>query len=268
MEWLKDYLRNRKQTTTANNVTSSTGNIVCGVPQGSILGPLLFLIYINNINTCLKGTTDFLYADDTVLLCSGYDLDNICQTMQNDLNYIFNWCVSNKLTINSKKTKYTIFGSRNMLKKIQRVKLDLRMDGQTLDRVFAYKYLGVTVDDRLNFNKHIMDMKKIVSHKLFMFSKIRYYIREEDAILLFKTMILPVLEYCDIIYEGTGANNLTKIDKLFKQGLRICLGNRIPLVKNEIEMQKICQICNLKIRRQIHLRNFMYKQQSNLELIN
>ena len=139
---------------------------------------------------------------------------------------------------------------------------------QILDRVFSYKYLGLMIDDHLNFNKHILEMNKIVSYKLFMFSKIRYYIRERDAILLFKTMILPILEYCDIIYEGTSASNLSKIDKLFKQGLKICLRNKIPAVKDDLEIQKNCQICNLKIRRQIHLRNFMYKQQSNVELIN
>ena len=85
------------------------------------------------------------------------------------------------------------------------------MDGQVLDRVFSYKYLGLMIDEHLNFNRHILDLKKIVSHKLFMFSKVRYYIRERDAILLFKTMILPVLEYCDIIYEETSAGNLSKL---------------------------------------------------------
>ena len=94
-----------------------TGNIVCGVPQGSILGPLLFLIYINDINTCLRGSTDFLYADDTVLLCNGTDLDKMSRTMQADLDSIYKWCASNKLTLNIKTTKYMIFGTRGMLKK-------------------------------------------------------------------------------------------------------------------------------------------------------
>ena len=73
------------------------------------------------------------------------------------------------------------------------------------------------------------------------------------------------MEYCDIIYEGTSAKNLDKIDKLFKQGLRICVRNRIPIVKDFNELQNIC---NLNTRRKVLLRNFMYKQQGNLDLIN
>ena len=88
------------------------------------------------------------------------------------------------------------------------------MDGQTLDRVHCYKYLGLSIDDILSFNKHVQDMHKIVTHKLYMFSKIRFYIDEKAAISLFKTMILPIIEYCDIVYEGTSMKNLDKIDKL------------------------------------------------------
>ena len=267
LNWLKNYLINRKQITIANNVTSDMGSITCGVPQGSILGPLLFLIYINDLNSCLTCTSDFLYADDTVLLCSGNDLNNVCDNMQNDLDNISNWCNSNKLTINSKKTKFMIFGNRNMLKKIKNTKFNLNMDGQALDRVHCYKYLGLNIDDNLNFNKHIQDMNKIITHKLYMFSKIRFYIGEKDAIILFKSMILPIVEYCDIVYEGTSKRNLDKIDKLYKQGLRICVRNRNPTVRNFEELQQICQLCTLEIRRKVHLRNFMYKQQDNIDLI-
>ena len=100
LKWLENYLINRKQSTTANNITSETGDIVCGVPQGSILGLLLFLIYINDIDTCLTSTTHFLYADDTVPSCKGKDLDSICRNMRSDLDNISVWCKSNKLTIN------------------------------------------------------------------------------------------------------------------------------------------------------------------------
>ena len=98
------------------------------------------------------------------------------------------------------------------------------------------------IDDNLNFNKHVQDMYKIVTHKLYMFSKFRYYIGEKEAILLFKSMILPILEYVDIIYEGTSNNNLSKIDKLYKQGMRICVRNRFPVVKDFDELQTICRL--------------------------
>ena len=236
--------------------------------KGPFWGHYIFLIYVNDLNTCLRGTTDFLYADDTVLLCTGKDLNSICHTMQQDLDNVFKWCVSNKLTINIKKTKHMIFGTKNMLKNIRNLHMEIKLDGQILDRVHFYKYLGLTIDDQVNFNRHIQDMNKIVSHKLYMFAKLRYYIEEKEAILLFKTMILPVIEYCDIIYEVTSANNLNKILKLFKQGLRTCTRNRNPLVTDEIELQKVCTICDLKIRRKVHLRNFMYRQQNNIDLIN
>ena len=155
-----------------------------------------------------------------------------------------------------------------MLKKIKNVDLGLKMGGQMLDRVYCYKYLGLSIDDHLSFNKHMQDMSKIVTHKLYMFSKIRFYIGEKEAILLFKTMILPVIEYCDIIYEGTSMTNLAKIDRLYRQGLKICVRNRLPRVKKFNELQSICQLCTLPIRRKVHLRNFMYKQQGNIDLVN
>ena len=136
-----------------------------------------------------------------------------------------------------------------------------------LDRVHYYTYRGLMINDHLSFNKHIQDMNRIESRKLYMFSKIRCYIDEKEAILLFKTMILPIIEYCDIIYEVTSVKNLDKIDTLFKQGLRTCLRNRIPLIKADFELQKLCKICKLSVRRKVHLRNFMYKQQGNIDLI-
>ena len=144
-----------------------------------------------------------------------------------------------------------------MLKMVKDVDLDLKLDGQILDRVHYYNYLGLTIDDQLNCNKHIQELNKIVSHKLFMFAKRRFYIDEKEAIALFKTMTLPIIEYCDIIYESTSVKNINTIYKLFKQGLRTCLRNRNPIVTDDLELKK----------RQVHLRNFMYKQQNHIELI-
>ena len=104
-EWLKDYLSNRFQCTIANNSTSDTKPVTCGVPQGSVCGPLLFLIYINDLSKIMDHCKVSLYADETVLYISHNNLQTALQLLQCDLNKLVEWCTDNKVTINCKKNK-------------------------------------------------------------------------------------------------------------------------------------------------------------------
>ena len=106
IHWFESYLKNRSQKCTVNGITSSCLGIKCGVPQGSILGPMLFLLYINDIVDTLVCTKCYLYADDTVLYMSN----------PNETVAHAGWCDINQLT-NTKKTKVVLFGMRNMLKR-------------------------------------------------------------------------------------------------------------------------------------------------------
>ena len=103
MQWIQNYLTDRTQCVFANNIVSSMANITNGVPQGSVLGPLLFLVYINDLGSVLKNTNHFLYADDTVIYCSGKNQDTIKNQLQQDLDKFGKWCKGNKLTMNTKK---------------------------------------------------------------------------------------------------------------------------------------------------------------------
>ena len=213
--WIENYLCNRHQCTVANNTVSDLKLITCGVPQGSVCGPLLFLIYINDISCILKHCKVALYADDTVLYIEHENLHDALTYMQEDLHALTKWCTGNKLTINCKKTKYCIYGMRSKIKKSKTEDTILSLNGNILNRVCSYKYLGFILDDHLNFNKHINDMCNILTHKLYILSKIRRYITVEASILIFKTMILPIMEYGDVIFTGTSSYNLHKVDKLF-----------------------------------------------------
>ena len=102
-KWIKNYLSNRKQCTYANNCLSNEELITCGVPQGSVCGPLLFLLYINDISKVLLNYKVSLYADDTVLYFSGNKWNEVIAIIQNDLTLLSNWCSKNRLTINCKK---------------------------------------------------------------------------------------------------------------------------------------------------------------------
>ena len=264
-KWLENYLSNRFQCTLANNIVSELKLITCGVPQGSVCGPLLFLMYINDIAGVLNHCKVALYADDTVLYIESENVSDAVTLMQNDLNALAKWCNGNKLSINCKKTKYCIYGMRSKIKKSKTEDTILSLNNHILNRVCSYKYLGFILDDHLNFNKHVGEMCNTLSHKLYLLSKIRKYITLEASILIFKTMILPIMEYGDIIYAGTSILNLQKIDRLFYRGLRIC-----TKYNHTVSKEQLCDDGNLdslNVRRKKHMLLFMHKQTLNDELL-
>ena len=155
--WLRNYLTNRKQCTQANGSVSKLNNLTYGVPQGSMCGPLLFLLYINDLSNILDNSKVSLYADDTVIYVS-HDKDDVAlRLIQNDLNKLQKWCCMKKLTTNCKTIKYCGFGMSSAIKK-----------SKAANRVRSYRYLGFTLDEHLNFNKHIEELKKLVLHKLYL----------------------------------------------------------------------------------------------------
>ena len=265
-KWLKNYLSDRKQCTVANNIVSSEELITCGVPQGSVCGPLLLLLYINDISTILQNCKVSLYADDTVIYYSDSTLEEAIPKVQQDLNLLSDWCNRNRLTINCNKTKYCVYGMRSIVKKSKNIDTLLSLNGTVLEKVCSYKYLGFILDDQLNFNKHISEITKIVSHKLYLLSRIRKYITKSACICIFKTMVLSLIEYGDIIYAGSSQNNVDKLSKLFYRGLRICDNSNINRLTKNL-LCKDCYISPLETRRDVHLLLFMHKQLSNEELL-
>ena len=265
LEWVRDYHTARYQRTLANNITSKQNTITCGVPQGSVLGPLLFIIYINDISKAITNCKVSLYADDTVIYISHSDYLNAVHLIQSDLNRVYTWCDSNKLTINCKKTKFCLYGMRSLVHRGKMLNIKLSLNNQILEQVCSYKYLDLILDEHLNYNKHIKEMNKLVTHKLYLLSKVRKYINETACINIFKTMILSLIEYCDIIYAGTSHGNLSNLDKLFYRGLRICVNDRVHLNRHELTVN--CKVVPLKDRRLSHLLIFMNKEKSNQNLI-
>ena len=112
-------------------------------------------------------------------------------------------------------------------------KVIISLNKNVLDRVCSYKYLGFILDDRLNFNKHINELCKLLSHKLFLLAKIRKYLTKDASLKVFKSMIVSLIEYGDIIYEGTSCKNLELISPLFYRGLRIYIPNNGEFSKDE-----------------------------------
>lgn len=163
LEWFKKYLGNRTQRVKVNGTVSGQEWVRCGVPQGSTLGQLLFLIYINNIAKYLQCHT-MLFVDDTVLYASDKDPKGAARKLQTSLDKLVLWTRGSQLTINEGKSKAIL------LKPNKKKLLDqpsLLMNGVELENVTSYKYLGVILDVNLNFKQHVNQIIRNVSHKIF-----------------------------------------------------------------------------------------------------
>ena len=217
LAWFTDYLANRKQCVTYSGIKSSVSSITCGVPQGSILGPLLFLVYINDLSTVAQESFPLLFADDTSLYYKGKNLNDIAHVINKELSSISDWLAANKLSLNVDKTNYVIF-TRNS-KKIHDV--DISIKGKTIQRVYSTKFLGVHVDSQLNWKAHIAYTSQKLSKCCGILYKARRFLHKETLLTLYYTFAYPYFTYCNIIWGNTYKTYLSQIEKLQKKIIRI-----------------------------------------------
>ena len=264
LRWCSNYLTNRHQCTYANGVTSTVLPVSCGVPQGSVLGPLFFLVFVNDIQGALDECKIKLYADDTVLYQSGVNCKEAMAKLQKSVNMFANWCDSNSLTINISKTKTMAFGSRQKVKRAKN--MEIKLHGQVLKQVPSYKYLGFILDSTLNYNLHVGQVIRTVLHKLILLSKIKRYLKDDTALSIYKSMMLPYFDYADVIFDTALNKDITKLQRLQNRCLKISLGKERRFCTEAAH--KLANVPFLKDRREAHILNFMYHRSSNKSLLN
>ena len=168
--WLLSYLSNRHQQVKLNGSESNSESITCGVPQGSILGPLLFIIYINDLHRSLSKCSVFHFADDTNLLFSGKNTKNMAKEINIELKSLFDWLCANRLSLNVSKTEFIIFRPpRSNLEN----RVVLKLNGTKLFESPKLKYLGVILDNKLSWKHHINELSKKLNRAVGMVYKIR-----------------------------------------------------------------------------------------------
>ena len=216
-DWFASYLSNREQYVTYNSVKSSKLKILCGVPQGSILGPLLFLLYINDLSTVSSAALLFMFAVDSSLLYMGKNLNALLDIVNDELDKINEWLKCNKLSINVKKTNYMIFCTpKKMLED-----LPIKLNNEAITRIYFTKFLGVFLDAGLTWKYHIEHISKKISKSIGILCKARKLLHKKTLINLYYTFVYPYFTYGIHVWGGIYPTNLQKLVLLQKKIIRI-----------------------------------------------
>ena len=222
-EWFKSYLTGRKQYTCVRGVNSSLKDIQCGVPQGSILGPLLFILLINDLPNA-SSFFKLLYADDTTLEMSGSNLVELYKEANIELEKLADWFRANKLTLNIAKTKYILFRDKNQLVNFDN--LHLLIDNEKMDRIGAgceeeyFKFVGMRLDEHLTWKYHTDHVRGKVASAVYALSKLRNLLPKHVKQTVYNSLFRSYIEFGSSCWGRSSNNNLTRISILQKRAVR------------------------------------------------
>lgn len=251
-------MNNRKQTVTISSVKSSFKEISCGVPQGSILGPLLFLIYINDLPNALRFSFPIMYADDTNIFYSGKNLTEIENSLNNDLHTLSNWLSANKLSLNLSKTHTMLFTLNNRLKNYKPL---IKINNTEIDCSTSTTFLGVIIDQNFTWSKYLTHLSSKISKSIGIIKKASHAFNKATLRMLYYSFLQPYFNYCILIWGNAADIHLNKLILLQKRAIRII--SRVQYLEHTTNLFSQLKILKLKDLYQQRCALFTYKLYSN-----
>ena len=221
-QWFRSYLTNRSQITSVGDALSSATKMPVGIPQGSLLGPLLFLIYVNNLPDCHLASDIILCADDTVVHYSSKSVSDLEHHINADLRTVSEWFSRNLLTLNTSKCNFVIFGSPQKLNRIQNILV--KAEDTCIERTQSFKYLGVTLNQSMSWADHVDAISTKINQRIGLIRRVRDVLPLQTRITLYTVLFLIT----EMLYGGTILNNdtiMAELQILQNKAAKILLGH-------------------------------------------
>ena len=216
LKFIMSFVENRNYFVSANGNISHTKTVNIGVPQGSTLGPLLFLIYINDMINCSEDLKFSLFADDSTTTYSDTTLELTLNTLQTEFSKVLGWLTANKLIINFKKTHLMVFTN-----KIRPQAISLDIDGNTILETRETKFLGVILDNQLSWHSHVKHISKKISKSAAILRILRDIFPLNILKTLYLTLVFPYFNYCNLVWGSAYTNTLYPLVILQKKCIRL-----------------------------------------------
>ena len=286
LKWFESYLSNRVQCVDISGHLSNSKIINISVMQGSVLGPLLFLCFINDLPNASELLKLLLFADDTCALDSDTDLPKLINRVNTELQRISDWFITNRIAVNVSKCKFIIFHSRGKVvpnnipqlcfKSINNVASPLERIHRNNPNNNSYKYLGVLIDENLNLNSHIDYVCKKLSRALYCLNRVKHKLGSKALRTLYFALFHPHLLYCILILNCASVSNLNKIQILQKKAIRTITNSKynahtapLFLALNILPFDKLLYLNNAQFMHQIyhkyHHKSFDNTWQRNIQ---
>ncbi len=217
LEWFKSYLSDRKQYVDIKKCCSKMQNVTCGVPQGSVLGPLLFIIYINDLSTNLRNTKSIIFADDNTIFNTSENIDGLYISMNSDLDILSDWFRANKLSLNAGKTNFMLFTNK---KRQTDNKKYLYLSGDKLQMVSKTKFLGLTIDQHLEWGEHISICKNKLVGGIYVINKLKNTLSKPLLKTIYYSMVHPYLSYGVLLWGSAKKKYIHTLETAQKRAIR------------------------------------------------
>ena len=251
---LKSYLTGRTQFCTVNGKNSESLPIRCGVPQGSVLGPLLFILYVNDIQHCINKEYIKLFADDTGIFIFNHDLNLLLSEASNNMKKIDAWFSANKLALSLEKTNFLLFHGKN--KKNPEHITQILFDQKSIPRISNTKYIGLIIDENLTWELHVNDILKKLYKFFGIFYNLRDFINKDLIRTVYFACIFPNIKYGIEVYGNCAPTLLKKIQIFQNKVLRvICKKDRYynsTLLHSELDLLPVSKMRDLFLLKFVH----------------